>query len=86
MEDSKVLKKGRKIQKFLRKEGKLRNSEPLRFPPAFLAQDGGFNHSDDMEGSGQTCTTHKNQQELSEKANNEQNIPLKPSCQLAFTW
>ena len=46
MEDSKVLKKGRKIQKFLRKEGKLRNSEPLRFPPAFLAQDGGFNHSD----------------------------------------
>ena len=39
---------------------------------AFWAQDGGFNHSDDMQGSGQTCTTHKNQQELSEKANNEQ--------------
>ena len=34
--------------------------------------DGGFNHSDDMQGSGQTCTTHKYRQELSEKAKNKQ--------------
>ena len=42
----------------------------LVFPPAFLDQDGGFSHSDDMQGTGQTCTTH--QQELSEKAYNKQ--------------
>ena len=55
------------------------------FPPAVWTQNGGFNHFDDMWGSGQTYTTHKHQQELSEKVNNEQKIPLKPSCQLAFT-
>ena len=35
------------------------NSLAPILPPEFWAQDGGFNHSDDMQGSGQTCTTHK---------------------------
>ena len=48
------------------------NSLASVLPSAFWAQDGGFNHSDDMQGSGQTCTTHKHQQEVSEKANNKQ--------------
>ena len=48
------------------------NSLASVLPSAFWAQDSGFNHSDDMQGSGQTCTTHKHQQEVSEKANNKQ--------------
>ena len=48
------------------------NSLASVLPSAFWAQDGGFNHSDDMKGSGQTCTTHKHQQEVSEKSNNKQ--------------
>ena len=48
------------------------NSLASVLPSAFWAQDCGFNHSDDMQGSGQTCTTHKHQQEVSEKANNKQ--------------
>ena len=48
------------------------NSLASVLPSAFWAQDSGFNHSDDMQGSGQTCTTHKHQQQVSEKAHNKQ--------------
>ena len=48
------------------------NSLASVLPSVFWAQDSGFNHSDDMQGSGQTCTTHKHQQEVSEKANIKQ--------------